>query len=888
MHSRNQSMGKNLLVRMLGMILPVIMAIAFSQNSEAAKLEHIRTACMNYETGDSTTGHWIGEHYDYANGGYSTRLRGIRAASQPTMVLQYTATSSFYCEQGYHDCDSIAAFCARTGYNVDSMYLQCGRDSVNILDYDVAAAPCVAGHVNRHGAGDQIRICEFNTWRAMPNYRYPGVWAYLKKYYGETMRTHNGVIEDYAAEWSRPAYPYRWGYTSYPWGTPQWLDTSQVRNIAGWTSGGLNGRQISDSLIVIKRNHWLPMLLDTIRAVTGGNNYFTNGSGYGDLGCDLFEDCIRTGASTIIGEYVWISNGINWPGVWAEPSMPWAMMDSIRQVHNGAKVQLWVTVFPQDSVILGSWARAYMERLCFYYMAADTEHTIFLFSNSTTSAHGPNQFYAGDTLFLWQKALEHNIGQPTAERSSQSIGGTTVYRRPYSRALVYWRQASGGTGGNYGPSSAVSFDLGGTYRELYADNTLGPQTTTGQIRNCEGKIYIPAFGDSIPPARIHDLGAVPGEQGQYILSWTAPGDDGNEGIADHYSIRYSSNFISDDNWSSYPVISNAPSPLPAGQRQQITFDVPNYGEKYYIAIKAFDEAGNVSPLSNVDSLIGGIGSPVPLSTIIDTTLGRVTLYAGAVNSNHPLYYEFALDTTLLFSSPSIQVSLISDTAVSSTYSDLDRQKTYAWRCRARCNSPTDSSRWSAITSFFMPESPAPLAAVDCIYPPAGATVNTSTPELTSNGHAGVTQIYFEIDTTTSFSTALNSGAISVESSGSASWQVRTLLQNGVKYYWRASSDDQLWTAPYHFFVALSIHAFPNPFRASDNHSVITFTNLPQNSNITIATVSGAIIKQAHNVGPGDWIWDLKNSDGDYITSGVYLNSVDYSTGSSTGKLVVIR
>ncbi len=888
MFLRRQPREKKLLTRMLGMILPVIMIMAFGQKSEAAKLDHIRTACMNYETGDSATGHWIGEHFDYSNGGYSTRLRGIRAASLPTMVLQYTASSSFYCEQGYHDCDSIAAFCARNGYNVDSMYLHCARDSVNILDYDVAASPCVVGHVNRHGAGDQIRICEFNTWRAMPNYAYRGVWAYLKKYYGETMRTHNGVIEDYAAEWSRPAYPYRWGYTSYPWGTPQWLDTSQVRNIAGWTAGGLNGRQIADSLIQIKRNHWLPMILDTIRTVTGGNNYFTNGSGYGDLGCDLFEDCIRTGASMIIGEYVWISNGINWPGVWAEPSMPWAMMDSVRQVHNGAKIQLWVTVFPQDSVILGSWARSYMERLCFYYMAADTGHTIFLFSNSTTSAHGPNQFYASDTLLLWQKALERNIGQPTAERTSQNISGATVYRRPYSRALVYWRQASGGTGGNYGPSSAVTFDLGGTFRELYADNTLGPATTTGQIRNCEGKIYVSALGDSISPSGIHDLGSSRNEQGQSILTWTAPGDDGDIGTADHYSIRYSTDFISDNNWSLATIMPNPPMPLLSGQHQEAIVSDLSYGEKYYFAIKAFDEAGNESSLSNVDSLLGGISAPVPLSTVIDTSGGQVTLYAGAVHSSLPLYYEFALDTTLTLPSPEIQISMASDTAVSSTYGDLERQRSYVWRCRARCSSPNDSSQWSAATSFFMPQSPAPLAAVDCIYPPAGATINTATPELISNGHSGITQIYFEIDTTSNFLSGLNSGAISVESSGSASWQVSSLLQNGAKYYWRASSDNQLWTAPSHFFVTLSIHAFPNPFKSSDNHSVITFTNLPQNSNITIATISGAIIKQAHNVGPGDWIWDLKNSDGDYISSGVYLNSVNYATGSSYGKIVVIR
>jgi hypothetical protein len=126
----------------------------------------------------------------------------------------------------------------------------------------------------------------------------------------------------------------------------------------------------------------------------------------------------------------------------------------------------------------------------------------------------------------------------------------------------------------------------------------------------------------------------------------------------------------------------------------------------------------------------------------------------------------------------------------------------------------------------------------------------------------------------------------------ASWQPDSaeisseLNRNGV-YYWRASADNVDWS-DFTVTVSLDIHAYPIPFRNSDGHSRITFTNLPENSKIIVASVSGKVVFSQSGVGPGEWAWNVKNEKGRELVSGVYLYAVDSAGGASQGKIVVIR
>ncbi len=84
-----------------------------------------------------------------------------------------------------------------------------------------------------------------------------------------------------------------------------------------------------------------------------------------------------------------------------------------------------------------------------------------------------------------------------------------------------------------------------------------------------------------------------------IISWTAPGDDDDQGTASQYDLRYSTQMITPENWDAATQVANEPVPQPAYTQQQMTVSGLTDNVVYYFAIKAADEVPNWSPLSNV-------------------------------------------------------------------------------------------------------------------------------------------------------------------------------------------------------------------------------------------------------------------------------------------------
>ena len=97
------------------------------------------------------------------------------------------------------------------------------------------------------------------------------------------------------------------------------------------------------------------------------------------------------------------------------------------------------------------------------------------------------------------------------------------------------------------------------------------------------------------------VGAASAATGNTVtLIWTSPGDDGINGTATRYDIRYSVNLpITETNFLLCPVVPGAPVPYESGSLQLVVVRdlVPN--AVYYFAMKTVDERGNWSPLSNV-------------------------------------------------------------------------------------------------------------------------------------------------------------------------------------------------------------------------------------------------------------------------------------------------
>jgi peptidoglycan hydrolase-like protein with peptidoglycan-binding domain len=90
-------------------------------------------------------------------------------------------------------------------------------------------------------------------------------------------------------------------------------------------------------------------------------------------------------------------------------------------------------------------------------------------------------------------------------------------------------------------------------------------------------------------------------QNSVTLNWTAPGDDGTAGAATQYDIRYFYTPLNESNWGLATQALNEPVPSTGGAAQSYTVAGLATNATYYFAIRAIDEAGNASTLSNVVS-----------------------------------------------------------------------------------------------------------------------------------------------------------------------------------------------------------------------------------------------------------------------------------------------
>ncbi|MEX2118184.1 MAG: S8 family serine peptidase [Pirellulales bacterium] len=134
---------------------------------------------------------------------------------------------------------------------------------------------------------------------------------------------------------------------------------------------------------------------------------------------------------------------------------------------------------------------------------------------------------------------------------------------------------------------------GADYVGHLGGNSFRPTLTNGRL-NVSNALE----DDTIPPASISGLSAVESGMTSVTLTWTATGDDGAEGTAASYDVRYSTAPITDANWESATRAPGAPKPKAAGTTETFAVSGLNPNQTYYFAIRALDNVGNASPLSN--------------------------------------------------------------------------------------------------------------------------------------------------------------------------------------------------------------------------------------------------------------------------------------------------
>ena len=87
-----------------------------------------------------------------------------------------------------------------------------------------------------------------------------------------------------------------------------------------------------------------------------------------------------------------------------------------------------------------------------------------------------------------------------------------------------------------------------------------------------------------------------------------------------------------------------------------------------------------------------------------------------------------------------------------------------------------------------------------------------------------------------------------------------------------------------------LFVFPNPFIISNGDDFLTIDGLIRDTDIKILTLSGYLISEFSSPGGRTAYWDGKDSEGNFVGSGVYIIVAFDKEGNSvtTGKVAVLN
>jgi hypothetical protein len=104
--------------------------------------------------------------------------------------------------------------------------------------------------------------------------------------------------------------------------------------------------------------------------------------------------------------------------------------------------------------------------------------------------------------------------------------------------------------------------------------------------------------ESWAPAAVTDLVANATAEGEFLLTWTATGDDGAlPGAASEYDIRYSTSAITGEDFATASQATGEPKPSLAGTPERFSISGLSPATNYFFALKSADEVPNWSDIS---------------------------------------------------------------------------------------------------------------------------------------------------------------------------------------------------------------------------------------------------------------------------------------------------
>jgi len=113
-----------------------------------------------------------------------------------------------------------------------------------------------------------------------------------------------------------------------------------------------------------------------------------------------------------------------------------------------------------------------------------------------------------------------------------------------------------------------------------------------------GRLVSEALADSVGPAAVTDLSARPPQGTRVTLTFTAPGEDGRVGRAEHYEARWSLAPLTGANFDTARVVPAPQPPVFGGWRDSLVADGMPLGRTVHFAVRAVDRVHTRGPVSN--------------------------------------------------------------------------------------------------------------------------------------------------------------------------------------------------------------------------------------------------------------------------------------------------
>jgi hypothetical protein len=139
--------------------------------------------------------------------------------------------------------------------------------------------------------------------------------------------------------------------------------------------------------------------------------------------------------------------------------------------------------------------RTQLATLAYYYLVGDPNRSMLMFYGGYSPSTSWTQH--------WSPAVTVNVGKPTGSMQLFATGKDPlspsltykVFSRTYENGLVLYKPLSYAQGvgsGTLNDGTATTHALGGNYRRVNADGTLGPVISSITLRNGEGAVLIKA------------------------------------------------------------------------------------------------------------------------------------------------------------------------------------------------------------------------------------------------------------------------------------------------------------------------------------------------------------------------------------------------------------